>query len=143
MWRAARIGLAAAYPGETKRPALFTALRTGFAEALLRGAFLSVRDLRARRREERGLPPGASVRGLGKMLVVAPDQTTAKHYLEVVRRWIPASQAAEVAQIATSDMPRAHQVLAVYRLRPEPSILLTVAMAYEGWTCRRWPWWWR
>ena len=38
----------------------------------------------------------------------------------------------EVAQLATSDMPRAHEVLACFRLRPEPSILVTVAMAYEG-----------
>ncbi|UFN51732.1 DEAD/DEAH box helicase family protein (plasmid) [Roseomonas sp. OT10] len=124
--------LAGAYPEETTRPALFTALRTGFAEALLREAFLAVRDLRARRREARGLPAGAAARGLGKLLVVAPDQAAAKHYLEVIRRWIPAGQADEVAQIATSDTPRAHEVLAAFRLRPEPSILVTVAMAYEG-----------
>ncbi|MFH5927360.1 DEAD/DEAH box helicase [Roseomonas xinghualingensis] len=120
------------YPDETTRPALFTALRTGFAEALLREAFLAIRGLRARRRRERGLAPGEAAQGLGKMLVVAPDQVTARHYLEVVRRWIPASQAEEVAQLATSDTPRAHELLAAFRLRPEPSILVTVAMAYEG-----------
>ena len=36
------------------------------------------------------------------------------------------------AQLATSDTPRAHEILAAFRLRPEPSILVTVAMAYEG-----------
>ncbi|WP_208864054.1 hypothetical protein [Roseomonas gilardii] len=124
--------LAGAYPEETTRPALFTALRTGFAEALLRETFLAVRDLRSRRREHRGLAPGEAARGLGKLLVVAPDQAAAKHYLEVIRRWIPPAQAEEVAQIATSDTPRAHEVLAAFRLRAEPSILVTVAMAYEG-----------
>ncbi|SHK51210.1 Superfamily II DNA or RNA helicase [Roseomonas rosea] len=120
------------YPDETTRPALFTALRTGFAEALLREAFLAIRDLRARRRRERGLVPGEAARGLGKLLVVAPDQTTARHYLEVVRKWVPTAQAAVVAGLATSDTPRAHELLAAFRLMPEPSILVTVAMAYEG-----------
>jgi hypothetical protein len=124
--------LAAAHPEETTRPALFTALRTGFAEALLREAFLAIRDLRARRRQERGLPAGEPARGLGKLLVVAPDQTAACHYLQVVRSWMPAAQSEVVAQLATSDMPRAHEALAAFRLQPEPSILITVAMAYEG-----------
>ena len=82
--------LAAPYPTEATRPALFTALRTGFAKALLRQAFLAVRELRSRRREERGLAPGEAALGLGKLLVVAPDQENARRYLEVVRRWIPA-----------------------------------------------------
>jgi hypothetical protein len=56
---------------ETTRPALFTALPTGFAEALLRP--LAIRDLRARRRQELGLARGSAGRGLGKLLVVAPD----------------------------------------------------------------------
>ena len=124
--------LAALYPDETTRPALFTALRTGFAEALLREAFVAIRDLRARRRQERDLPPAAPARGLGKLLVVAPDQAAAKRYLAVIRSWIPAAQAERVAQIATADTPGAHAVLAGFRLRPEPSILVTVAMAYEG-----------
>jgi superfamily II DNA or RNA helicase len=124
--------LAAAYPTETTRPAIFTALRTGFAEALLREAFLAVRDLRARRRADRDLPPGAPARGLGKMLVVAPDQENARRYLDLVRQWIPGNQARAVAQLATSDTPHAHETVASFRLHPEPSILVTVAMAYEG-----------
>ena len=124
--------LAALYPDETTRPALFTALRTGFAEALLREAFVAIRDLRARRREARGLALAASARGLGKLLVVAPDQAAARRYLEILRSWIPAAQAGEVAQIATADTPGAHATLAGFRLRAEPSILVTVAMAYEG-----------
>jgi superfamily II DNA or RNA helicase len=124
--------LAAPYPNETTRPALFTALRTGFAEALLRQAFVSIRDLRSRRRQERGLAPGEAAPGLGKLLVVAPDQENAKRYLETVQGWLPRHQAAQVAQLATSDMPRAHEAVAAFRLQPEPSILVTVAMAYEG-----------
>ncbi len=124
--------LAALYPDETTRPALFTALRTGFAEALLREAFVTIRDLRARRRAARGLAPAASARGLGKLLVVAPDQAAARGYLEILRSWIPAAQSGEVAQIATADTPGAHATLAGFRLRAEPSILVTVAMAYEG-----------
>ncbi len=123
--------LAALHPEETTRPALFTALRTGFADALLREAFGAVRDLRARRREARGIAPGAPARGLGKLLVVAPDQEAARRYLDVLRGWLPGAQA-EAAQIATSETPRAHETLAAFRLRPEPSVLVTVAMAYEG-----------
>ncbi len=124
--------LAGSYPDETTRPALFTALRTDFAEALLREAFLAIRRVRADRRAEKGLEPGAAAPGLGKLLVVAPDQAAARHYLTILRRWIPAAQADEAARLATSDTPRAHEVLAAFRLRPEPSILVTVAMAYEG-----------
>ena len=124
--------LAAPYPTETTRPALFTALRTGFAEALLRQAFLAVRELRARRRAERGLAAGEAALGLGKLLVVAPDQEHAKRYLEAVRRWIPAEQAARVAQLATSDTKGAHEALIRFRRQPEPSVIVTVAMAYEG-----------
>ena len=37
-----------------------------------------------------------------------------------------------MAQLATSDTPRAHEAVAAFRRYPEPSILVTVAMAYEG-----------
>ena len=124
--------LASAYPTETTRLALFTALRTGFAEALLREAFVTIRKLRAQRRLDRGLASGQTARGLGKLLVVAPDQTTAKLYLGLLRSWMPATQSEIVAQLATADMPRAHEALAEFRLCAEPSILVTVAMAYEG-----------
>ena len=46
--------LSGPYPTETTRPALFTALRTGFARELLQEAFRATRNLRARRRAERG-----------------------------------------------------------------------------------------
>ncbi|MFO1028653.1 MAG: DEAD/DEAH box helicase family protein [Acetobacteraceae bacterium] len=124
--------LAGLFPTETTRPALFTALRTGFAEALLREAFVAIRRVRAERRQARGLAADAEARGLGKLLVVAPDQATAKHYLAVLRRWLPAARANDVAQLATSELSHAHEVLAGFRLRAEPSILVTVAMAYEG-----------
>ncbi len=119
------------WPTETTRPALFTALRTGFADALLREAFTSTRNLRAQRRFERGLPPGAIARGLGKLLVVAPDQTVARRYLDLLRGWVPQSQA-DAVRLATSNEADAHEVLAGFRLNAEPSVLVTVAMAYEG-----------
>ncbi|MDT8266640.1 restriction endonuclease subunit R, partial [Roseomonas sp. DSM 102946] len=68
---------------------------------------------------------------LGKLLVVAPDQSCARLYLDMLRRWVPARQA-ENLRLATSDERDAHETLAAFRLRPEPSILVTVAMAYEG-----------
>ena len=119
------------WPVETTRPALFTALRTGFADELLQKAFTATRTLRAQRRKERDLAPGADARGLGKLLVVAPDQPTARKYLDVLRGWLPKAQEA-TAQLATSDERDAHQILARFRLMSEPSVLVTVAMAYEG-----------
>ena len=70
-------------------------------------------------------------RGLGKLLVVAPDQGQARRYLELLRSWVPASQAGTVA-MATADTPGSHKALAAFRLTTEPSFLVTVAMAYEG-----------
>ena len=123
--------LAAAHPEETTRPALFTSLRTGFAEALLREAFLAIRGIRVDRQRDRGVAADSSGRDLRKLLVVASDQSTARRYHTLLQSWRPAGQTA-AAQLATSDMPRAHEILAAFRLRPEPSILVTVAMAYEG-----------
>ena len=123
--------LASPWPVETTRPALFTALRTGFAEQLLREAFTAVRTLRADRRGGRGLAAGQDARGLGKLLVVAPDQVNARHYAEMLRGWVPAAQAGTV-QLATSDERDAHETLARFRLTAEPSVLVTVAMAYKG-----------
>jgi superfamily II DNA or RNA helicase len=123
--------LFAHWPTETTRPALFTALRTGFADQLLREAFTATRSLRATRRQERGLPAGGDARGLGKLLVVAPDQITARRYAEVLQGWLPEGQKATV-QLATSDARDAHETLARFRLLTEPSVLVTVAMAYEG-----------
>ncbi|UFN47600.1 DEAD/DEAH box helicase family protein [Roseomonas sp. OT10] len=123
--------LSGSHPAETTRPALFTALRTGFAEALLEEAFRATRRVRTERRAAMGLPPGAVARGLGKLLVVAPDQAQARRYLDTLRRRVPGTQA-ESLRLATSDERDAHETLAAFRLRPEPSILVTVAMAYEG-----------
>ena len=114
------------WPTETTRPALFTALRTGFADELLRQAFDATRRLRASRRSERG-----EGRGLGKLLVVAPDQAAARRYQEVVRAWLPRAQH-DTVRLATSDERDARETLASFRLRREPTILVTVAMAYEG-----------
>ncbi len=123
--------LASPWPTETTRPALFTALRTGFADALLREAFTAVRTLRAERRRTRGLASGEDAHGLGKLLVVATDQANARRYTDLLRGWMPRAQAATV-QLATSDERDAHETLARFRLTAEPSVLVTVAMAYEG-----------
>ncbi len=117
---------------ETSRPALFTALRTGFATELLRKAFEATRELRAKRRTERGLAPVTAVRGLGKLLVVAPDQASARTCLDALRRWMPAEQAKRDIRLATSHRRDAHEALAAFRLLAEPSILVTVAMVCEG-----------
>ena len=117
---------------ETARPALFTALRTGFANALLDEAFNATRRLRAERRVQRGLAPGEPARGLGKLLVVAADQDLARRYLERIRSRLPERTRLTEARLAVSDVPDAHEALAAFRLQAEPSILVTVAMAYEG-----------
>jgi superfamily II DNA or RNA helicase len=124
--------LAGPYPTQTTRPALFTALRTGFARELLQEAFRATRNLRARRRTERGLAAGETARGLGKLLVVAPDQRSARRYCEMLRSWMPRPQAERDVRIAISDERDAPAALAAFRLVAEPAILITVAMAYEG-----------
>jgi superfamily II DNA or RNA helicase len=124
--------LAGPYPTVTTRPALFTALRTGFARELLQEAFRATRNLRARRRAERGLAAGETARGLGKLLVVAPDQRSARRYCEMLRSWMPPRQAEREVRLATSDERGASEALAAFRLMAEPAILVTVAMAYEG-----------
>ncbi len=124
--------LAACHPEETTRPALFTALRTGFAEALLREAFLAIRDLRAERRRQRGLAPASAGARPGQAAGggARPDRGPALPRADpglAARR-----PGRDACQLATSDTPRAHEILAAFRLTPEPSILVTVAMAYEG-----------
>jgi superfamily II DNA or RNA helicase len=111
--------------------ALFTALRTGFAEALLRTAFSDCRRHRAARRRALGVSLEEEARGLGKLLIVAPDQATARHYGVIVRRWVP-NGAFQQVQLAMSDVADAPEAIAAFRLRPSPAVLCTVAMAYEG-----------
>ncbi|MFH6785832.1 MULTISPECIES: DEAD/DEAH box helicase [Methylobacterium] len=131
----ARVGphrLSGPGPSATTRPALFTALRTGFARDLLREAFFATRRLRAERRRQRGLTATEAVRGLGKLLVVAPDQASAQSYHAMIQAWMPEEQARRDVRIATSAEADAHAALAAFRLTPEPAVLVTVAMAYEG-----------
>jgi superfamily II DNA or RNA helicase len=117
---------------ETTRAALFTALRTGFAEELLDAAFDTTRRLRAERRGGLGLVAGEAARGLGKLLVVAPDQAQARRYLDHIRARLPERRRLVDARLAVSDERDAAETLAAFRLLPEPAILVTVAMAYEG-----------
>ena len=49
----------------------------------------------------------------------------------MTRQWVPKCQT-ETIRLATSSEADAHQILAGFRLNAEPSILVTVAMAYEG-----------
>lgn len=118
--------------GENTRDALFTALRTGFAQAMLREAYRSCREHRAKRRAEMKLPAGRDDAGLGKLLVIAPDQGTARFYLETLQGWMPKKQAGRMARLAISECRDAQEVVAAFRLRPEPAVLVSVAMAYEG-----------
>ena len=78
--------LRAVAPNEATRPALFTALRTGFAEApaapLLRGR---PRAAGGAAGPARGWRRARAARGLGKLLVVAPDQVQARRYLAILR----------------------------------------------------------
>jgi hypothetical protein len=111
---------------------LFTALRTEFAEHLLGEAFRACRDLRHQRRQALGLAPAENALGLGKLLVVAPNQALARRYFACLRRWVPPSQRASQVALAVSDVGDAHETIAAFRLLPEPSVLCTVAMAYEG-----------
>ena len=83
-------------------------------------------------RWSKAFPPDATVRGLGKLLVVAPDQAAARVYIDPLRGWTPAEQARRDTRLATSSERDAHESLAAFRLLPEPSILVTVAMAYAG-----------
>jgi superfamily II DNA or RNA helicase len=124
--------LSGAGPSTTTRPALFTALRTGFALALLDEAFGATRRMRARRRAERGLPPRETALGLGKLLVVAPDQASARRYEAALRARMPEAQGLRDVRLATASERDAHETLAAFRLTPEPAVLVTVAMAYEG-----------
>jgi hypothetical protein len=124
--------LSGPHPSETTRPALFTALRTGFARELLAEAFGATRRLRAVRRRERGLPPGTGGPGLGKLLVVAPDQSSARRYCDLLRGWMPAAQGEHEVRLATAAERDAREALAAFRLSSVPSVLVTVAMAYEG-----------
>jgi hypothetical protein len=92
--------LAAGHSGETTRPALFIALRTGFAETLLRDALLAIRGIRAGCRRDRSLAADAPARGLGKLLVVAPDQALARPYHALLQGRLPSAQAETAAQLA-------------------------------------------
>ncbi len=124
--------------GENTRDALFTALRTGFAKAMLREAYRSCRDHRAKRRAAVKMPPGGGgaapgpESGLGKLLVIAPDQEAARFYLDTLHGWMPQEQAGRMARLAISERRDAQEVVAAFRLRPEPAVLVSVAMAYEG-----------
>ena len=124
--------LASPWPTETTRPALFTALRTGFADGLLREAFTAARTLRAERRRLRGHWPPVKTPGVWASCWWSPPTRSAPAATPILLRgWMPPAQAATV-QLATSDERDAHETLARFRLTAEPSVLVTVAMAYEG-----------
>ena len=112
------------------RPMLFTALRTGFAEAVLRRALADCRRHRAAATSAARLEAGQAARGLGKLLVVAPDQATARRYTALLqavarlraRRWRWRSP---TSATRSSGSPAS-------ACGPNPSVLVTVGMAYEG-----------
>jgi hypothetical protein len=102
-----------ALSGEESAKALFTALRTEFADHLLDAALKEYTEISYTYRE-------------AKMLVVAPNIEIAKTYFDyLARRGLP-------ARIATSeDTPQARKNIEDYK-RGAYYILVTVAMAYEG-----------
>lgn len=117
------------------RYALYTAFRTGFAESMLRRTFDDLRARRAARRAEIGAEAGASAAGLGKMLVVASDQAVARRYQTLIASWLPQRDALRSVRLAVSGVRDAQEAIAAFRLSPDPSILVTVGMAYEGLDC--------
>ena len=121
--------------GELAHDALFTVLRTEFADAMLRVAYKACRDHRTARRKALGAKPGDEVRGLGKLLVVAPDQATAWRYVEHLRKPFPDDLKQLMVRAAMSDVADAQEAIAEFRMRPFPAILVTVSMAYEGMDC--------
>jgi len=102
-----------ALSGEESAKALFTALRTEFADHLLDAALKEYFEIVYNYRE-------------AKLLVVAPNIEIAKTYFDyLARRGLP-------VRIATSDdTPQARKNIEDYK-RGVYSILITVAMAYEG-----------
>jgi hypothetical protein len=64
--------------------------------------------------------------------VVAPDQAQARRYLDHLRARLPEGRRLLDARLAVSEERDAPEVLAAFRLLPQPAILVTVAMAYEG-----------
>jgi hypothetical protein len=114
------------------RDALFTALRTEYAEAMLRMAFIDCRRYRTERRRELGLGSEDSSLGLGKLLVVAPDQASAWRYAAKLQDW---AGVRNIVRVAVSSAPDPHGTIAEFRLRPDPAVLVTVGMAYEGMDC--------
>jgi superfamily II DNA or RNA helicase len=102
-----------ALSGEESAKALFTALRTEFADHLLDAALKEYFEIVYDYRE-------------AKLLVVAPNIEIAKTYFDyMARRGLP-------VRIATSDdTPQAKKNIEDYK-RGVYSILITVAMAYEG-----------
>jgi superfamily II DNA or RNA helicase len=99
--------------GEESAKALFTALRTGFADGLLNAALKEYIEILYNYRE-------------AKMLVVAPNIEIAKTYYDYLAR------RGHRVRIATSeDTPQARKNIEDYK-RGVYHILVTVAMAYEG-----------
>ena len=133
--------LSGPYPTDTTRPALFTALRTGFARELLQEAFGATRRLRAGRRCERGLAPGETARGLGKLLVVAPDQRSARRYTEMLRGWMPATRPSARCGLRPpmSGMPRRRWRRS--GSRPSPQSWSRWRWPTRAWMRPRWRWW--
>jgi hypothetical protein len=99
--------------GEESAKALFTALRTEFADHLLKRALWAHTEILYNYRET-------------KMLIVAPNIKIAKTYFDYLAR------RGRCVRIATSeDTPQARKNIADYK-RGAYDILVTVGMAYEG-----------
>jgi hypothetical protein len=117
--------------------------RTGVGRAAVLPVTFGALDGQARwldeeRRAARGLPPGAAAPGLGKLLVVAPDQVNARRYQDRLRRWLPGVQAETTVRLATSDCGDAHKAGATFRLLPDPRSLSPWQWPTKSSTRRKW-----
>jgi superfamily II DNA or RNA helicase len=61
--------------------------------------------------------------------------TAALTYVDLLRGWMPTHARMHAVRVAISDAPGAQEAIAAFRLRADPSVLVTVAMAYEGMDC--------
>lgn len=114
----------------TTRPALFTALRTGFARDLLSRPSSPRSALRAPARAD-GITRPASRPGLGKLLVVAPIRRRAGY---LATAGLDAGRAGRARRPARDLRPgrRPRGARRVPASAPEPVVLVMMAMAYEG-----------
>ena len=108
-------------------------MRTGFALELLEEAFKSYPRVACTAPGRAGPSTGRECARVRVSCWWSPPIRSPRGlYLDWLRGWMSPAQAEREVRVATSDERDAHESLAAFRLTAEPSILVTVAMAYEG-----------